>query len=380
MQPIVPVGDRNPNSHTEDEILDALRGVEGTRRFSFRYEHLDSTNTKIGHDLTPDHIVSGSVEQNWLADIKRKAKFKIHDDGHINFLSDRIKPFIKLHIPPYGTNDYVEWPQGVFLLSSPSRTGENSTTIYRDVEAYDALQVFNDDLINSRYTVAASASYTSTISTLLGSIPKSIQASTSVLPAAKEWDPGTSKLKIINELLNALNYQSLSFDEDGIAIVKGYTSPSQRAPEYVYADDEVGLINPNVTQDFDLFSIPNNWVLVVSDPDRAALVGTYTNTDPSSPTSTVRRGRTITDFRTEQDAADQTALNAKAQRLAFEASQIYEAVEFKTAMMPIHSGNDVYKITFSQLAIDDKYSEHSWSLDLTAGALMAHRARRVVTV
>jgi len=366
----------NPNDHTADEVLAALRGRSGNRRWKFRYELLDTSNSKTA-DLT--NILGCSVEQNWLADIKRKASFELTDDGGINFLADRIRPYVRLYLPPYGTDDWVEWPQGVFLLSTPSRRDEQSS-ILRDVEAYDLLQVYADDLVSDRYTVTAGTVYTTAISTLLGSTPKNITASSKTLPVAKDWDPGTSKLSIINSLLGAINYESLSFDEAGTAVVKPYVAPSSRAEEYVYADDENSLMVPGVDQTLDLYSIPNKWVLVVSDPDQAALVSSYTNTDPSSPTSTVRRGRTITDFRTEQDAADQASLDAKVARLAFEASQIYEAIEFQTGLMPIHSGNDVYRLTYSPLAINDRYSEHSWSMRLEAGAPMAHRARRVVNV
>lgn len=377
MQSIVPTGVHNPNSHTEDEILDALTGRRGVRRISFRYELLTSANVLI-QDL--DNVLECSIEQNWLADIKRKASFTIQDDGVINFLQDRIKPWIRVHIAPYGDDDWVEWPQGVFLLSSPSRNADPTDTVIRDVEAYDANQVFLDDLVTDRYTVTAGTAYTTAISTLLGSIDKNITFSASTLPTAKDWDPGTSKLKIINELLSAVNYESLSFDENGTAIVKPYVAPSTRAEEYTYADNEDSVIIPQVEQTLDLFSVANRWVLVVSDPDRSVLTSTYTNTDPSSPTSTISRQRTIVDFRTEQDAADQTALDAKAARLAFEASQIYETIEFSTAIMPFHSGNDVYRINYDALAVSAKYSEHTWAMNLEEGTTMKHRARRVVTV
>jgi hypothetical protein len=378
MQPLAPpTGDHNPNGATAADVLDALTGQTGGRRFSFRYELLSSANVLLG-DL--DNVLDATIEMDWLADIKRKARFTVRDDGVIDYLSDRIKPWARLHLPPYGDDDFVEWPLGVFLLSTPSRSSDASDAVIRQVDGYDGLQVFIDDLVTDRYTVAAGTAYTAAVSTLLGSIAKNVAASSSTLPVAKEWDPGTSKLKIINELLGAINYQSLSFDEDGVAIVRAYTAPSVRASEYTYADNSRSVMLPEVEQTFDLFSVPNRWVLVVSDPDRAALSSTYTNTDPSSPTSTVRRQRTIVDFRTEQDAADQTALDAKAARLAFEASQVFEAIDFETGLMPIHSGNDVYAITYSTLAVNAKYSEQSWSMPLKAGATMRHRARRVVTV
>jgi hypothetical protein len=218
------------------------------------------------------------------------------------------------------------------------------------------------------------------VTTLLGGVAASIAPSTATLVAAKEYDPGTSKLKIINDLLGMINYESLSFDEDGVAVVQPYTAPSVRTEEYVYATDQSGLMVPEADQELDLFSVPNQWTLVVSEPDQPAIVSTYTNNDPGSPTSTVRRDRIISDFRIEVEAVDQATLDAKVERLAFEASQVYEALEFGTGIMPIHSGNDVYRIAYDPLAINNKYAEQTWTMPLKSGSTMAHRARRVVTV
>lgn len=376
---LVPAAARNPNGHTQDEVLSALRGRSGGRRLVFRYELLDSTNTKVA-DL--DNVLSGSIGYSSLADIKRTAKFRIRDTGGINYLSDRIKPYVRLYLPPYGASDWVEWPQGVFLLSTPSRSSDSAGVVIRDVDGYDQLQIFADDLVDSRYTLAAGGSYTSAVTSLLAAVgvQYNVAPSTLTAPTAREWDPGTSKLKIINEMLGTINYKSLVFDEDGVAQAQPYVSPSQRTEEYTYADDEDSVILPDVEQVMDLFTVANKWVLVVSDPDRDALVGTYTNNDPGSLTSTIRRGRTIVDFRTEQDAPDQTTLDALAARLAFEASQVYEAISFSTALMPIHSDSDVYRITYRGLAIDAKYSETEWGFELRAGSTMTHKARRVVNV
>ena len=376
MQALVPTGDRNPNSHDEGEVLAALQAHTGARRFSFRYELLDVENEFV-EELT--NVVGGKVEQNWLSDIKRVASFTMREIGGIDFLSDRIKPFVRLHLPPYGPLDFVEWPQGVFLLSSPKRKIDARGRVVREVAAFDQLQVYSDEL-EPRYTVAAGANVVTAVTTLLGAAEKIVSPSTKTLTVAKEWEPGTSKLRIINDLLDVINYESLSFDEDGRAIVQPYRSPQERGQEYEYATDTHGLIVPDVEQELDLFAIPNEWVVVVSDPDRPMLVSTYTNNDPGSPTSTVRRGRTITDHRTEQDAVDQATLDAKVARIAFEASQVYEAITFSTAMMPTHSGNDVYRLRYDPLAINAQYAEQSWSYELTAGAKMQHRARRVVSV
>lgn len=350
----------------------------GERWWTFRYELLDSENAWV---LDLDTVVSGQVSQNWFADIKRKARFEIREgEQEIDWLTHRIKPYARLHLPPYADDDWVEWPMGVFLLSSPTRQSDVTGSVVRDVTGYDQLQVYLDDKTDDRYTISASASCIDTVVTLLGSVEKVVAASSATLPADMEWEPGTPKLTIINNLLSAVNYQSLSFDEDGRAVVTPYVSPSSRTEEYVYEESDTSLLIPDTEQALDLFSVPNKWVLVVSNPDQPLIVGTYTNANPASPTSTVRRGRTIVDYRTEQNAVDQSTLDAKAERLAFEASQVYESLRFTSGLNPLHSGNDVYRIRYAALAVNSAYSEAEWSVTLQAGARMTHRARRVVQI
>jgi hypothetical protein len=212
------------------------------------------------------------------------------------------------------------------------------------------------------------------------SLSHRITLSDEVIPTIREWEAGTSHLTIINDLLDAINYESLSFDENGFAVVKPYVSPQDRGSEFTYQDNDLSIMYPEVMKELDLFSIPNRWILTVSDPDREAITVVLENNDPASPTSTVRRGRTITRFEQEQEASSEATLVEKASRMAFEASQVYEAIEFDTGLNPIHSGNDVYKIHYDPLGVRGKYQEHTWEMDLKAGAKMSHRARRVISL
>lgn len=284
---------------------------------------------------------------------------------------------------PYGVDTFAEWPQGVFLLTSPTRNADENGVVIRDVKAYDQLLVLSDDKFDNRHSAASGTLYTDHIATVLtgaGITGANITPSTKLIPVTKEWDPGTPKLTVINDLLAAINYESLFFDEQGVATVTPYVSPADRPPEFTYAADETSVITPGVGQSLDLFDVPNKWVLVVSDPDRDALTATFTNNDPASPTSTVSRGRTIVDFRTEQDAADQATLDDLAKRAAFDASQVYEEITFSTGLMPIHSNHDVYTLVYPDLGVSEVYSERRWVLPLKAGATMQHIIRRVVTV
>lgn len=277
---------------------------------------------------------------------------------------------------------WAEFPLGVFLLSSPKRKTDTSLNVIREIAAYDQLQVLMDDKVTDRYTVTAGTNYITAIGTLLtgaGVTSQNLTARSSVLPVSLDWPPGTSKLIIINALLGAINYWSLFFDAFGIAVARPYVLPSSRASDYTYQDDSKSVTFPDMEQNLDLFSIPNKWVITVTEPDQTVISSTYTNTNALSPTSTVGRGRTIVDFTTDT-GADQTTLNAKVQRLAFEASQVYEEVTLETAIMPMHSENDMIMLTFSTLGISDKYSESSWAFDLRAGARMKHSVRKIVAI
>lgn len=363
--------------YSDQAVKDALAFKRGSRNLSFRYDLLDSANNLLG---PLSSVISGKVANSSLADIKRTATFRLLDDGAVNFMNQRIKPWVTLAMPDGGK---VEWPQGVFLLSTPKRTMVSGMYVTRDVEAYDQLQVLSDDKAPSRYTVASGAKYTDAIlaivSTLEG-MQVNVTPSALTLPAALEWAPGTPYLRIVNDLLGAINYESATFDQNGVFIAKPYVSPASRPATFTYATDRTSVIGGDIDQTLDLFAVPNKWVLVVSEADQSPLRSEYTNTAPSSPTSTVSRGRTILDFRTGVTAANQATLDGLAQRAAFDASQVFEVIEYKTALMPFHGDSDVFNIGIAGLGVSSPYSETHWEFDLSVGAMMTHSVRRIVNV
>lgn len=362
--------------YSDAAVLAALRATTGVRRLTFRYDRLSSSNAYLG---PLSNVVSGSVSNNALADIKRTARFKILDDTSINYGSDRIKPYARLGMDDGGV---VEWPLGVFLLATPSRALVGANYISRDVEAYDQLLVLAQDGLVDRLSYAAGTLYTAVLAAIGSArgFALNVTPSTLTMPAAMEWEPGVSYLRVVNDLLGAINYESALFDEDGVFVCRPYVAPSVKGSIYTYASDAVSVISGDVGQTIDYFSVANRFTIVKSDADQGVLVSTYTNTSPTSPTSTVNRGRIIADFRTEQEAANQSTLDAKVARLAFEASQVFERVVFSTLAMPFHGTADVVTLQLSELTIASNYSEQSWDLELVAGAMMKHTVRRVVLV
>lgn len=366
---------RDRNGYTAAQVEAALHAP--ARVMAFRYELYDKTG---GFKRHLSSVLSGVVEYNALAEIKRTAKFELEDTGGVDFLTDRIKPVARLRMTGGG---WVEWPLGMFMMATAPRRVDGTGRVYRGVEAYDLAQILVDDKVTTRYTVSAGANVVEEVRALLegaGITVHNITRSSKTLPAPRDWDRGTSKLTIINDLLRLIVYDDLHFDGDGTAIVRPYVSPDQRASEYTYKADGKSVVFPDAEQSLDLWGVPNHWVLVVSESDTDVMVSEYTNANANSPTSTTNLGRTIVHTETV-DADSQASLDEMVRRKAFEDSQVYDTVQMGTAVMPFHAHRDVFTLDYSPLtSAAVKYEEVMWAFELNAKARMKHIIRRIVTV
>jgi hypothetical protein len=323
---------------------------------------------RISSRARTDEEIQAGYQSNAPLPVDKDTTYKLYFDGNLT-----AKTFLQ--------SQWIEFPLGIFLLSSPTRKDSNQN-VYRDVEAYDGLLILRDDKFVSRYTVPAGTNYRQAVIDILASagITKhNIEQTDKVLPVDMEFAPGTEKLEAINALLQAINYTPIHVDVYGYFTSMTYRSPSIRAAEYTYKDDELSIIYPGMEEELDLFNVPNKWVVVCSNAEQS-LMSSYTNSNPNSPTSTVNRGRTIVDYREVTDIADQQSLDAYVQRIAFEASQVYGKLTFETAIMPHHDYMDVLQIEYSSLGISGKYVETGWTMTLSAGARMKHEVRKVVSI
>ncbi|MEH7114514.1 GH25 family lysozyme [Neobacillus niacini] len=383
--------------YTKEDVMNMLYGRTGSRFVKFRFDLLDRNENKIGELL---NVESSDISMNAFNTIKRTANFRIRETEaeQIDYLNNRIQPFAEFKLPDKFVQNadgsrvllegaWVEFPLGVFLLSSPKKVEQNYE-VFRDIEAYDGGVILDEDKFTERYTVTAGTKYTDAVKSILvsaGITKYNIAESDKTLPNDMEYEPGTSKSEPIADFLNAINFTQLYVDEYGYFSAQAYVSPSDREPNHFYLENEFSVIVNGVEEELDLYSVPNKWVAVYTSADSTSdnvlsLTSTYTNENPESVTSTASRGRTIVDYRKVNEIADQAALDQFVQRIAFEASQIFGKVRFQTALMPIHGFQDVIHLQNSRLGIDGKYSETSWKMPLKPGALMEHECRRVVTI
>jgi hypothetical protein len=206
----------------------------------------------------------------------------------------------------------------------------------------------------------------------------SIQESDLTLSVDKEYEIGTSKLEIINNLLNSINYNSAYFDENGFCVIRKYINPKDRSYEYEYETNDKSVITYGSSETLDAFAIPNKFVRYVENPETGYLISRFVNDKASNKLSTVHRGRTITDIQSVTDIADQTTLDEYVKRVATEKSLVLGGLKFSTWPMPHHSFLDCIFVKNKTLGIAEKFIETSWSVDASENGLMTHTCKKVI--
>lgn len=355
--------------YTAEAVQKALHAAYGSRRIYYRYDRLDAHKATLGALYAED----GSIKLDYNADIMRTGRFTIRDDPAVNWQAELLRPWFGLIMPDGGR---AEWPLGLFYMPTAPKTG--SRHVYREIEAYDTTTILWDDQVTSRYQIPKGSKYTAALSAIFASVgvfDAIIEPSESVTQTALEWEAGTAKGEIVQQLLTADNYEPLMADAWGRWRCRKYKDPRARRAEYNYTADELSVMLPDPTVDDDLFHLPNVFVGVVSRPDRPAMSFTYEITDPKSPLAAVNRGgRHVTETKIYEDAASAIALEADVRRRASQASSYFSSLKFSTAPMPHHAAGDVLWIEDGD--IRGKYQEMKWSLDLRAGSEMKHEVQK----
>ena len=359
--------------YTTEAVQKALHAAYGSRRIYYRYDRLDAHKVTLGALYAED----GSIKLDYNADIMRTGRFTIRDDPAVNWQAELLRPWFGLIMPDGGR---AEWPLGLFYMPTAPKTG--SRHVYREVEAYDTTTILWDDQVTSRYQIPKGSKYIAALSAIFASVgvfDAIIEPSESVTQTALEWEAGTAKGEIVQQLLTADNYEPLMADAWGRWRCRKYKDPRARRAEYNYTAGELSVMLPDPTVDDDLFHLPNVFVGVVSRPDRPAMSFTYEITDPKSPLAAVNRGgRHVTETKIYEDAASALALEADVRRRASQASSYFSSLRFSTAPMPHHAAGDVLWIEDGD--IRGKYQEMRWSLDLRAGGEMKHEVQKEGTL
>lgn len=292
---------------------------------------------------------------------------------NVNFLRDQLRPYLMI--------DGVLYPAGRFVVTTPDEEISESDRRVFKVTGYDLLYLAKTSVLETRPCYPAGTLYTDLVERLLvesGISEYTITPSDAELTTTREdWEVGTDRLTILNQLLSEINYQSAWMDLDGRVHAEPAKSALIQNVRWSYRHGEKGVLLPGWSREVDVFGVPNVFIVRVENPDYPDVMQvTVEDTDPESPTSIVNIGRRIVSVETLDNIASYAHLEAYAKNLALRKRIASEVVTFESRLEPGHGAGDI--LSLARPGMFGVFSETSWSMDLGYNGAMVHTAKRVI--
>ena len=318
------------------------------------------------------NVMSAEVSYSSLTRLKSSATITLTDfnDG-IDFLNDQVQINVYL--------DGVMSGLGRFLISSPRRD-ISSGEVTRTCDCYSKLLILDEAKTETRNVILAGTNIIAEVKRILQNYGTyTILDNVGTTSTDREWEIGTPMLTIVNDLLGTANYTSLRVDNVGNFVSNEYILPTDREIEINYTDDDSSIIYRDLSEDIDIFAVPNVIIRYTNDPDiNPPLIAKYENNSFDSPTSIISRGRRIVNAESVSDVADLQTLQDITKRVAYDLTDKYAHVEFSTAINPLHGY--LTCLYLKCYDISSKMIETSWRIECQTGGKMTHVCRRVIAI
>jgi len=339
--------------------------------------------------------VGGSIELNVNRPIRGGGVLTVFEDDQapwpldisgpalrmsdVDWYSDRLRVWWDVEGAP-------SWALGTFVLSAPAQTFYDG---YRGMEVsmMDKLSVLEQDAVADTYSLEAGTVITDAVKALIASTNETNMAITdaeeTVGAAGLVWSAGTSKLRIVNDLLSAINYFSLWVDGRGQYRAAPYVRPEARPIRWSFEEGQLAIHSPEWTREQDLFSVPNRFIGVTQgDGEEPALSSVFPASpeeepDPQLPISYARRGRWIVQVEEGIEATSQAALDSIVRQRYYDVTSAVANLQVSHASLPLEL-NDTVRFT-SQGYGPALATITGMTYTLEAGALVQGSWREVST-
>lgn len=326
-------------------------------------------------ELTWSEESPPNVYIDTTGEIKGSLSGTFRHNAAADYIADDLQPWI-------GVNG--EWsPLGVFRIATLKEQIDASGH-WIEAEAYDRCWLLQTMTTEGILHIPSGTAYLTKIEEMIlaAGISLVIAAPTNaVLQADREdWQEGTPYLTIVNQLLAEINYKQIWFDGNGVAHLEPAAQGTAANIKWSYSAENVRLcapISPELAQEFDIFSAPNVFVAICSNPDfEEPLVAKAENNNPSSATSTFRRRQRITQILKVDNIASQEALQAYVDDVCFQSLFSHRVVTFETLAEGGHGAGDILSLEHKD--VGGIFEETGWYITMTPGEFMKHTAKRTV--
>lgn len=311
-----------PKWVTLDQVL------RGHRSEGYRVDLLTSADGYVG---TLNGVEGCSVTLEAEVPIGSSGSITLRNENQdIDWSSARCQPWVKVN--------GQDWPLGVFLMSAPSAEYDGTGKGW-SVELLDKATVLDGDKIIATYSLPVGSIVTDAVVSVIneaGEMRTAITPSDAVTAAPMVWPVGKSRLEIVTDLLNSINYTPLRVDGYGYFTSSPDVDPATRTSAFDFIEGENAIHLATFSVNQDLSAVPNRILcLWQASPETEIQRAVAENLDPADPLSYPRRKRWVTKVYENQEADSQATLDAIAARYLREENSLGEQVSFAHAAVPV---------------------------------------------
>lgn len=406
--------------YSDAQVLAALNGRIGAE--DWRFDLLANDGSFVT-DLSPwvDLMSPPTLTHDSAQDVHRTLSLQVLGDAPVEPLHQLIAVRHRVAMPDGGI---IQFSLGRFGMLPGQDTIYDSTTL-RQLALADYGQFLVDDPFEFSYGVRQGASYVAAIQDIVfgwsGTTPIEVRVLDTGLrlPAALNWDAGTSRLQAINDLLSAVNYLPAWFDEEGV--LRSAPIPDYNTVEPTFDFDTTDgsgcvLSDQGISRTPDWSKVFNAFTVTVQDPRRneqyaqptsypvttyptsytdqsgvqtkggstspvaTNLYVTYENRDPASDVSITRMGRRKRKVWQDSSLTNHSTAYAAARTAAQTAARIFAPLGMRTFSWPLSQDFDVYRFKFEttdEPMTNYRYLETAWSMTCQPGGATQHTLERL---
>lgn len=188
-------------------------------------------------------------------------------------------------------------------------------------------------------------------------------------------NPEDTWFSFISDLIANAKY-SFALDEVGRVLFEPVTELSGMQPVWTYSDDNSSILLSDITEDRDLYGIPNV-VEVVYSTGTTSLSSRIVNDNPNSPISTVNRGREILYRETEPSVTgvlNQAYIDNYAEALLDSLSTLEYKITYSHGYCPVRLG-DCVMLNYTRAGITNTRAKViSQSIECKTGCIVEETA------
>jgi len=334
---------------------------------TFEYYVVDPATWKDKEKL--DTVISCTITYDSEAESLGSASFEVTDTlGEC---------YIRPYLVAIQNGETYRFPLGCYLVQTPSSTYDGKVRKVT-MDAYTPLIELKEKQPPLGYSVLKGE----TIMDLAYELTRENVRAPVVEPKSDEVigydfvaNTDDTWLSFLTDFMSSAKYE-YALDEVGRVLFSPKKETRTLQPVWTFTDDNSSILEADISMDHDLYGIPNV-VEVIYTSTYNHFYAKVTNDDPNSPTSTVNRGREITQRSSDPSFSGeptQEQIELYAEKLLEEASTVEYSITYTHGYCPVRIG-DCVRINYTRAGLTDiKAKVISQDVKCSTGCTVSEKA------